>query len=449
MRAAMLSQPNSEDNASKAVPETPLHKEENDATAADCYLELEDASEVSNVETFGQREEVIVDEATTSTSTTDALDQTESLPSSTTSPTSPPPPPDLTMGDHVYQWCSWAGLPAVYARHAIVLRVLPRPTDDASWKLLIAEFWNPRQKVAEDNVPPQNACTDVTNDTFFDEDDNQSDINNNHTDNNTNHNPPPRIRVYETDPQRWHKVTYEAGFWRQHLQRGGTATAVRSDPPAVVRARVQFLIRHDDNPTKPSLLPPYQAVRANAECVAVWCKTGTWATLQAASWLTTLSAGQVKSTATLAGAALTTTVTQPAAGFWGWMGYTTTTPLLTAQPWLGPALVAYGVVTVGGPALWLAWARRHWRHWTTTLNEAFWQDALDHPEDFAEAMMYWSGGSSSSSGEEMATTPVTMRSHSGLLENIDAAPAEAVASSETKPDQISEPQGASQKSTEN
>jgi hypothetical protein len=94
-----------------------------------------------------------------------------------------------------------------------------------------------------------------------------------------------------------------------HLfRRPGTYTAARSAPAGWVLARVEFLRLN------PDVLPSYHGVTSNAECVAVWCKTGTWATLQATSWLSLTALGQVKSTATLAGVVGTAQVTVPAAG---------------------------------------------------------------------------------------------------------------------------------------
>ena len=276
--------------------------------------------------------------------------------------------PDFEMGDHVYQWCSFMGIPAVFSHHGIVLDVFYQ-TEHKEWRLRVADFSNGLY------------------DTDGDED--EWSTNNNpkkslRSSSSLCKNSPPCIRTYVTQPALWRKVRYEANFWREHFSRGGTATSAASDPPGMVRARVQFLL--DD----PHRLPPYDMVRSNCECVAVWCKTGTWATLQATSWLSAAAAGQVKSTATLVGAAASTQVSVPAAGLWGWMGYTTQASLLTTQPWLLPALATYGAVTVGGPAIWLALARRHWKKLTQDLNTAFWAAAVEHPDIFVEYIMHWS-----------------------------------------------------------
>jgi len=192
----------------------------------------------------------------------------------------------------------------------------------------------------------------------------------------------------------WHKVQYQDHWFHTHLwKRSGTCTPTASDPPEKVLERVHFLLAHcqfnggntnvpssatttttdDDNDNVPSnlLLPPYHPIYSNCECVAVWCKTGIWSTLQAASFLSHAAVGQVKGTATLAGIVAAQTATVPAAGIWGsWFGYTTTVPLMSVQPLLLPAICLYGAVTVGGPALYLTVAKSKWKQTTTRLNTA-------------------------------------------------------------------------------
>ena len=293
--------------------------------------------------------------------------------------------PPFAMGDHVYQWCSFALIPAVFQHHAIVLDCQPSSHDDNDdgWILQIADFSN--------GTPTG------------DDDDNVNNSNSNSNDPDTKQNPKKSIitlgsssasrekhkglRIYESNTKKhcWHKVQYgAAGFWKRHLSRSGTCTAAQCDAPGLVRARVQFLLNH------PDMLPTYHVTQANCECVAVWCKTGTWGTVQASSWLAVTAAGQAKSAATLAGVAASTQVTVPAAGLWGWLGYTTHVSLVSTQPLLLPAIAAYGIVTVGAPALVLARCKQQWKQRTVELNTAFWEAAVEHPEVFVECITHWS-----------------------------------------------------------
>jgi hypothetical protein len=187
------------------------------------------------------------------------------------------------------------------------------------------------------------------------------------------------LRVYtanvssskKTQKNEWYKVQYGANWFQAHVwKRSGTCTPVQSDPPETVLQRVNFLLSQKAKADQ--LLPQYHAIYANCECVAVWCKTGTWSTLQAASFLSHTAIGQVKGTATIASIAAAQQVTVPAAGMWGWLGYTTSVPLMSVQPWILPAVAAYGAVSIGGPAVYLAVAKRKWRKTSDVLNEA-WQ----------------------------------------------------------------------------
>jgi len=279
---------------------------------------------------------------------------------------------EFEMGDHVFKWCSYAGIPFCYQHHAIVLEVFREDdTPDAPQRLRIADFSNWRPDSSKNPVSSSGPIFSSSSGS-----------------NDPNETFEGCIRTYETDAEDWKKVEYSAGFWKRYLSWSGTCTQMPTDPPGMVRARVQFLV---DNP---SLIPCYNTIQSNCECVALWCKTGTWSTLQAASWLGTAAAGQVKSAATLAGAVTATqvSVTAPAAGVWGWMGLTTTSQvsLAAAQPILLPAIAAYGVITVGVPAVSLALAHKRWNEMTTKLNDAFWAAAVAQPDLFVECITHWS-----------------------------------------------------------
>ena len=268
----------------------------------------------------------------------------------------------FAVGDHVYQWQSLAFVPAVYQHHGIVTEVVVLEEQDKETtlvKLEIADFSSWKDKGQR--------CTQTSN-----------------TTSSRNCIRSFQVIVSDEDTCGWRKVEYSAAFWKRAISRDGTCTLAACDSPGMVRTRVQFLLDH------PELLPDYDIVQSNSECVAVWCKTGTWATLQATSWLSLTAAGQAKSAATLAGVAAATKVSVPAAGLWGWFGYTTTVSLASTQPYLLPAIAAYGVVTVGMPTLVLLRAKQRWKGLTEQLNTAFWENAMEKPEEFAERMTRWS-----------------------------------------------------------
>jgi len=208
----------------------------------------------------------------------------------------------------------------------------------------------------------------------------------------------PRISLNEVDQKdwcSWKKVQYDAGFLARNIHRSGTCTSVPSDFQRMVLARVRFLMDHDCNQDDDSsaafhsIVPPYHVLKSNSECVAVWCTTGRWTTLQASSLLHSTIAGQAKSTATVAIYAANQTATVPASGIWGMLGYTTKVSLISTQPYLVPALAGYGVITLGGPLWILHRYRKHWSATTSILNNLFWSTADN--EVFVDAVIEWSG----------------------------------------------------------
>ena len=179
----------------------------------------------------------------------------------------------------------------------------------------------------------------------------------------------------------------------------------KADPPKLVLARLRFLLEYGEEPFPPPddtdtnnddskekksrLLPPHHLLYANSECIAVYCKTGSWSTLQASIFLHSSTVGNVKQTATVATLLASQTVTVPAAGIWGFFGGTTTVSLFTAQPWVVPALVGGGMVYVGLPMLMLWKAKGNWGDTEKRLNDAFWSM---YDNDVIVAMIeHWSG----------------------------------------------------------
>ncbi|KAL7553786.1 hypothetical protein ACHAWF_017117 [Thalassiosira exigua] len=180
----------------------------------------------------------------------------------------------------------------------------------------------------------------------------------------------------------------------------------KEDPSVLVLARLRFLLEYGGGPfpppmgedtnhdskakkPRPNLLPPNHLLYANSECIAVFCKTGRWSTLQASIFLHSSTVGNAKQTATLAMFLSAQTVTVPATGFWGFFGGTTTVGLFTAQPWLVPALVGGGMVYIGLPTLMLWKAKEIWADTEKRLNDAFW--SMYNTDLIVELVRSWSG----------------------------------------------------------
>jgi hypothetical protein len=257
------------------------------------------------------------------------------------------PSPELQVGDHVYQWRSLVGIPWVFQHHGIVMDVIRaddvdvhdgdgKTNSEAIVKLVIADFSNvetnnqkkkirskPERRLlvqqqqttsSGDGSRSKESLPSINQDTTGAQHDDTKTNHRNDTDKKSKRSSSSRLSLVQegimrtyTDTDKWHRVDYESNWWKRQVYRSGTCTKAKSDPVGLVLARVHFIIQN------PHLLPDYHVVHANCECVAFWCKTGRWSTLQASTFLELTAAGQVKSSATLAAAAAgaTQTVTVP------------------------------------------------------------------------------------------------------------------------------------------
>ena len=137
-----------------------------------------------------------------------------------------------------------------------------------------------------------------------------------------------------------------------------TPNLPRSDPAILVLARTRFLLDQGED-----FLPPYHIVNSNSECIAVWCKTGRWSTLQASVFLHSTAIGNTKSTTAAALAVAAT------------------------QPWLLGVVIPAGMTAIGTPWIMLKVANDKWNQYTATLTDAFWSRA--EPEVFVECIEKW------------------------------------------------------------
>ena len=138
------------------------------------------------------------------------------------------------------------------------------------------------------------------------------------------------------------------------------SSTCKSDPAKIVLARVRFLLENEDD-----VLPAYHVFNSNSECIAVWCKTGRWSSLQSDVFWHTTAIGNAKST-TLMGLSLAAT-----------------------QPWLIPALPVAAVAAIGTPYLVLHQSKKKCEEATKQLTDGFWAQANN--EVFVEAIETWSG----------------------------------------------------------
>ena len=189
---------------------------------------------------------------------------TKSIPHRRARQSKPPidiPDLPLEIGDHVYQWRSFIGIPGVFQHHGIVLDA--GLDEKGEMELTIADFsciLNQNGRTSPTTIQPNHSIDLLTGSGSKDDKKRSFRVH-----------PYGILRVYNSSSsdQKWHKVAYKASVWKTSLWRSGTCTCVPSDPPAKVLARAYFLLEN------PHLLPSYHIFRSNCECVALWCKTGT------------------------------------------------------------------------------------------------------------------------------------------------------------------------------
>ncbi|CAJ1932883.1 unnamed protein product [Cylindrotheca closterium] len=133
----------------------------------------------------------------------------------------------------------------------------------------------------------------------------------------------------------------------------------KADPSKLVLARTYWLLEHGE-----SILPPYHAFSSNSECLAVFCKTGKWNTLQADVFLHSTAIGNAKT-----------------------MG-ATTIAVAASAPLLAPAVAVAGIGAVAAPWLYLKKQKNSAGDSQQRLNDSFWAQA--EPEVFVACIEAWS-----------------------------------------------------------
>ena len=133
----------------------------------------------------------------------------------------------------------------------------------------------------------------------------------------------------------------------------------KDDPTKLVLARVCFLLAQGE-----TVLPPYNVFHSNSETIAVWCKTGSFKTIQADVFLHSTAIGNGKSAMAI-GIGVAAASGVAAAGVAG-----------------------IGVAAVVAPWWYLKHSKDKCYDATTSLNDTFWSQA--EPEVFVDCIQKWS-----------------------------------------------------------
>jgi hypothetical protein len=138
------------------------------------------------------------------------------------------------------------------------------------------------------------------------------------------------LRLLTVDAEGWRSIEY-------------AEKDAHVDHPIVVRKRVEFLLKN------PRVLPSYSLVECNCECVAVWCKTGRWTTLQFTKMAGSANILSRIAITGLSVASWSMRIVIPGSAF----------------------LLAAGVVAEVVTGVWGDRARKAWEMRTTMLNDEF------------------------------------------------------------------------------
>ncbi|GKY90768.1 hypothetical protein MPSEU_000049600 [Mayamaea pseudoterrestris] len=183
---------------------------------------------------------------------------------------------NIHPGDHVYRWvrCHSCGHYQTLQHHRIVLDVY---FDSAihDWMILTADFAKERRAQYRAssanflNLPAQGDR---------------------------------RPAARKSLASEWTKVTYNSRNVEKIFIQSGSSTTVASDSPARVLQRVNVLLK--------SHAKVSNSFRSSCECLCVWCKTGMFKTLQAASFAHIMRRERLDTLKVLAGAAALIAATQ-------------------------------------------------------------------------------------------------------------------------------------------
>mmetsp|Transcript_12436 Transcript_12436/g.18157 ORF Transcript_12436/g.18157 Transcript_12436/m.18157 type:complete len:336 (-) Transcript_12436:39-1046(-) len=158
------------------------------------------------------------------------------------------------VGDHVYTWVSYMGIPYATQQHGIVVMVEQQPD-----VVVLVLFQKMEQKeYNDDNVGKsrETAASDDDDASFC----------------------MVRKKISLKEAERnWHKIPYGVHWTKRILTRAGTANGVEADDVSIAQNRISFLWDHQtnlfQNITKKTASTHEKDI---GECIAVWCKTGTF-----------------------------------------------------------------------------------------------------------------------------------------------------------------------------
>jgi hypothetical protein len=218
------------------------------------------------------------------------------------------------LGDHVYAWKSFMGVPFATQEHGIVVNVEP------DWVTFV--LVRKKETATEEENENTRAFCMVQE----------------------------RISLEEAR-KTWHKIPYGVKWFHRIFTRAGTANPVEQDDTLIVLSRVNFVWKYQS-----TLLLNLATESTNekdiSECIVVWCKTGNFYSYHGLAKLGHHGA-DVGSNATLAG------------------GICTQLAASAVVPFLLPAFVVYDVATTVHSVKATHKCQKEWNDISRVWNEKF------------------------------------------------------------------------------
>mmetsp|Transcript_15083 Transcript_15083/g.36918 ORF Transcript_15083/g.36918 Transcript_15083/m.36918 type:complete len:291 (-) Transcript_15083:1006-1878(-) len=146
------------------------------------------------------------------------------------------------IGDHVYRWQSFLGVPFHTQQHGIVVEC----ESDSIILALVRKRNNLDTGVTTDNVLEDDSDAEFC---MFRE----------------------RIPLHEAR-ESWHKIPYGVPWTKRMFTRAGTANPVDADPVEEVLSRIAFI--WNNSALLRNLCTEHTNEKDISECVIVWCNTG-------------------------------------------------------------------------------------------------------------------------------------------------------------------------------
>lgn len=211
----------------------------------------------------------------------------------------------FAVGDHIFCWCSYLGVPFAFQHHAIVVATQTTTNDDdddddgesSSSSIVIMNFDHHEDEDEDGKDVNEWGDHDGSSDISGKS---QNDLATKNDNDQDEPHSPQQAQQQQQSPStpekfcsmtlqtisveeaqsKWEHVAYNQDWHQRLWSRAGTCSSAQPDPVPIVLCRLSFLKQN-----QPELLGTlsYHHHKRNGECLAVWCKMGEYTSFQGAA----------------------------------------------------------------------------------------------------------------------------------------------------------------------